>query len=204
MIFLQLLKVSNMAKKYIAHILFILTLAWVSHAENYVVDKSHSAVIFGIQHMGLGKTYGRFNDFSGGINFDESSLKKSKIVLSIKTASVDTDNKKRDDHLRNSDFFDAGTYSVMSFNSTSIEKIPGKKDVYKVTGQFTLLSETKVISFELKKVGAGMHVFAKKPAIGFEAQFTISRKDFDFGKGKAAGAVGDEVSVIVSLEAIAK
>jgi polyisoprenoid-binding protein YceI len=193
-----------MTKKYLLNILFMFTLAWVSQAETYVVDKSHSAVIFGIQHMGLGNTYGRFNDFSGTITFDDAKLKSSKIELEIKTASVDSYNKKRDDHLRNSDFFDAGTYSTMSFSSTSIEKVEGKKDAYKVSGELTLLSKSKTISFELVKVGSGMHFYAKKPAIGFEAQFAISRKDFSFGKGKAAGAVGDKVKIIVSLEAISK
>jgi len=175
-----------------------------SFALEYEIDASHSATIFGIQHIGLGKTYGRFNDFKGTIHFDAADLSTSSLSVTIQVASVDTYNEKRDKHLRNADFFDAGTYPTMTFNGKGFTPVEGKKDTYKIKGMFTLLNQSKEIEVEIVKTGEVEHFFAKKPALGFESMFSISQKDFSFGNGKAAAALGDVVSIIVSLEAIAK
>jgi polyisoprenoid-binding protein YceI len=193
-----------MFKRTFFGLLVLLAFTLTSQAQKYAIDASHSAVIFGIQHMGLGNTYGRFNTFSGEILFDDKNIEKTKFTLTVKTASVDTYNAKRDKHLRNADFFDAGTYPEMKFVSTKVEKVDGKTDIFKVIGNLTILNKTKEITVEMKKVGVGTHFFTRKPAIGFETHFKISRKDFNFGKGKSAGAVGEEVSIIIALEGLVK
>lgn len=171
-------------------------------AETYKVDTTHSALQFSIQHLGLGNTWGRFNDFEGEIMFDEKDLANSSVDVVANVASVDTHNKKRDDHLRNTDILDAGTYPKMSFKGEGFKMV--SKDAYEVSGAFTLHGVTKNITVTLKKIGEGQHFFAKKPAIGFEADFTINRKDFGVGQGKVDGAMGHEVRIIAALEAIAK
>lgn len=172
-------------------------------AQDYKIDTSHSAIIFGIKHMGLGNNYGRFNSFDGSISYDENNVSASSLNVTVKAASIDTDNKKRDAHLRNADFFDAGTYPTMTFTSKSFKKT-SEKGVYDVTGTLTLLGTSKDISIKLTKVGQGIHFFTKKPAVGFETRFSISRKDFKFGKGRASGSLGDQVNLIVAFEALAK
>jgi polyisoprenoid-binding protein YceI len=171
-------------------------------SEEYTVDTSHSALNFSIQHMGLGNTWGRFNDFSGTIQFDENQLAASAVSITANIASVDTYNKKRDDHLRNTDIFDAGTYPTMSFSGKGFTKIA--EGQYEVTGDLTIRDTTKKITVVLKKIGEGTHFFEKKPAIGFEADFEIDRKDFGVGQGKVDGAMGKKVRIIAALEAIAK
>lgn len=175
-----------------------------SHGNTYKIDASHSSLIFSAQHMGLGNTYGRINDISGKIVFDETALNEAEVSVVAKVASVDTHNKKRDAHLRNADFFDAARHPTIAFSAKGFKVKPGGDGVYEVKGDLTLLGTTKTVAVELKKVGEGIHFFAKKPAIGFETEFFISRKDFNFGKGKASGAVGDRVRLIVALEGISQ
>jgi polyisoprenoid-binding protein YceI len=172
--------------------------------KTFKIDASHSSLIFAAQHMGLGNTYGRINDISGTITFDENDLSASAVAVVAKVASVDTHNKKRDAHLRNADFFDAARHPTITFSAKGFKKIPGREGVFQLKGDLTLLGTTKTVEVELSKIGEGLHFFAKKPAIGFETEFFISRKDYKFGKGKASGAVGDRVRLIIALEAIAE
>ncbi len=181
--------------------LFLL-ISVTAQAEIYQVDTPHSSLIFSIQHMGLGNTWGRFNDFSGTIDFDAKNLANSSIKVEAKTASVDTNNKKRDDHLRNADFFDAGTFPSMSFSGKGFKEVSDNN--YEVTGSLNIHGEKQDVTVVLKKVGEAIHFSKKKPAVGFEAEFSIERKDFNIGQGKVDGAVGKSVRIIVALEAIAE
>src|SRR5262245_8191248 len=81
-------------------------------ADEYAVDAMHTGVTFKISHLGLSWTYGRFNDVSGSFTIGESADKCS-FALTIKAESVDTGNKKRDEHLRSPDFFNAKQYPVI-------------------------------------------------------------------------------------------
>lgn len=171
-------------------------------AVEYQIDNTHSATIFSVQHLGLGYSYGRFNTFSGTINFDEAALDQSSIHMEIDVASVDTDNKKRDDHLRNADFFDAGTHPKMTFTSTSIKAVDGKKDTYAVSGKLSIRGTSKDITVETKKVGQGIHAMTQTPAIGFETQFSIDRTEFGVGQGKVSQMLGKKVRITVALEAV--
>src|SRR4051812_17251659 len=74
-------------------------------AEEYNIDAAHSGVNFKISHLGLAWVYGRFNEFSGNFSIDRENPASSSFSLSIKPESVDSNNPKRDDHLRSPDFF---------------------------------------------------------------------------------------------------
>ena len=189
-------------KKTFATLAFGMAMLLPAESQEYDIDTSHSSLNFSIQHIGLGNTWGRFNDFSGTIQYDAEQLPSSSIQLTAKIASVDTHNKKRDDHLRNTDIFDAGTYPTMTFSGKGFKKIAN--DQYEVTGELTIRDISKKVTVILKKIGEGSHFFAKKPAIGFEADFNIDRKDFGVGQGKVDGAMGNNVRIIAALEAIAK
>lgn len=173
-------------------------------AQEYGIDTSHSGVVWFAQHLGLGYTVGRFNNFEGSISYDASKPEATSVTLEIDVASIDSSNKKRDDHLRNADFFDAGTYPKITFKSSTVTAVTGKADTLSVTGDLTMHGTTKSITFEVKKTGAGEHFMAKKPAIGFWAEFTVKRSDFGVGIAKYAQAIGDDVKLIISLEAIGK
>ena len=171
-------------------------------AASYVIDSGHSGALFKVQHIGLGYTYGRFNTFSGTINFDAEDLANASINLSIQVASIDSNDKKRDDHLRNADFFDAGTHPEMTFTSTAFKAVDGKADTYAITGDLSIRGSTKSITIEAKKIGQGIHGMTKTAAIGFETSFTIDRTAFGVGQGKVSAYVGKDVHITVGLEAI--
>jgi polyisoprenoid-binding protein YceI len=141
--------------------------------------------------------YGRFDDFSGTFTIDEDPGKCS-FNLTIKTDSVDTNNKKRDDHLRSPDFFNVKQFPMITFKSTSVKAI---KDGYQVTGDLTLHGVTKSVSFPL--LGGRKVEFPKGvQRTGFSTELTIKRSEF--GMDKAADAVGDEVPISISFEGTKK
>ena len=170
----------------------------------YNVDASHSAILWGIQHLGLGNTYGRFNDFSGTVVFSEDDLANSSVELTIQVASIDSASKKRDDHLRNADFFDAGTHPTATFKAKGFKAVEGKENHWLVPGELTLRGTTKPIEAAVHLVGKGPHPMAgNKAAIGFEGELVIDRTQFGVGQGDISKAVGTDVRLIVSIEAIA-
>lgn len=173
-------------------------------AETYQVDPVHSTAIWGIQHIGLGNTYGRFNDISGTIVFDPDDLAASSVQISIPVASIDSGNQKRDDHLRNADFFDAGTHPEITFTGEGFAAVAGKEDVFLVPGELTIRGTTKPVELEVELLGMGQHAMEKKPAIGFESEFTIDRTEYGVGQGDISKAVGETVRVIFAVEGIAE
>src|SRR5690349_18971272 len=116
-------------------------------AETYTVDPVHSSISFMISHAGISNIHGRFNAFSGTITIDEADPAKSTFALEIPIESIDTNNVKRDEHLRAPDYFNAKQFPNMSFKSTKVKAVDGGFDV---TGDLTLHGVTKPVSFSLK------------------------------------------------------
>jgi polyisoprenoid-binding protein YceI len=168
---------------------------------SFEIDASHSAVIYRIKHLGVAYNYGRFNDVSGSFVFDADEPEASSISVEIDTASVDSGNEKRDNHLRSPDFFNAKQFPTATFESTSVRKTG--PSVYEVTGDFTMLGQTMPITATINKTGEG-----KDPWGGFrsgiETTFTIKRSDFGMMYMVENGGLGDEVRLTVALEGIRK
>lgn len=164
-------------------------------ADSYSVDPVHSSVSFMISHAGISDIHGRFNEFSGTFVIDKDDPSKSTFALDIKVESVDTNNKGRDEHLRAPDYFNAKQFPSLTFKSTKVKAT----DVgYEVTGDMTLHGVTKPVTLKLKgghKVveGRGMK------RIGVTSAVTIKRSEFDMKT--ALDALGDDVHIIVGLEA---
>jgi len=167
-------------------------------ADTYDIDASHSAVIFRIQHMKAGYQYGRFNDFSGTIVFDEANLAGSSVKVEVKTTSVDTNNVKRDDHLRNPDFLDCAQFPTMTFASTAV-KAAGTG--YEVAGNLTLHGVTKPVTVVMTKTGAAADPWGGF-RIGFEGVLTVKRTDY--GMDKKLDGAGDEIRMILAFEGVKK
>ena len=174
-------------------------LGTVVKADDYTIDAVHSGVSFQISHVGLAYIHGRFDDFSGNFTIDTSDPTKSAFSLSIKSESVDTNNSKRDDHLRSPDFFNAKQFPTISFTSTSVKPIEGG---YEVTGDLTIHGATKPVTFSLK--GGSSAEFPKGVSrTGFStSQIVVKRSDF--GVGKPMPVLGDEVYVSISFEGTKK
>jgi len=112
------------------------------------LDPSHSSVKFDIDHMVISEVQGGFKEFSADIKADKPDFTDAKGTFTVQLKSVDTDNDKRDEHLRSADFFNVEKNPAMSFVIQKFTKVDGKK--YKVTGNLTLNGVTKLVSFNAK------------------------------------------------------
>ena len=168
-------------------------------AETYVIDATHSSVTFRIRHL-VGKTPGTFKDFAGTIAFDAADPTTGKVEATIQAASIDTNNDKRDDHLRSADFFDVANHPTITFKSTGVARAG---DGFKLTGDLSMHGVTKPVTLDMQVLGVGPG-FGGKVA-GFEARGTVQRKDFNISWNRALDAgslvLGDEVEIVITVEA---
>lgn len=166
-------------------------------ADEYKVDAAHSTVIFRVKHIGVSYFYGRFNEIKGGFTFDEADPTSLALDVEIKTESIDTNSKKRDDHLKGPDFFHAKQYKTITFKSTKVEQ--GQDNTFGVTGDLTLHGVTKSITIDVVHVGSGSDSRGRHHA-GFDTSFTIKRSDF--GMDYMLGGLGDDIRIMVGLEGV--
>ncbi len=170
-------------------ILLILPSATYS-AETFEIDSSKSKVTFKIMNKPpnakeFTEVAGAFKDFSGSVVFDADDASKSSVEMTVKTASVDTANKKRDDHLKNQDFFKVKEFPKMTFKSTKVTKAENGK--YNVEGDFKLLDKSKKISV----------TFEPTSASGGKASFKIKRSDY--GMTYRVPDTADEVAITLEI-----
>lgn len=171
-------------------------------ATDYVFDKAHTNIQFSVNHNGLSNFLGQFQAFDGQFKIDEKDLTKSSFNVVVKTASVDTDVKALDDHLRNQDFFDVTKHPEMTFKSREIIKISGDK--YAVKGDLTLLGKTLPVTLDTRLNFQGKHPLASffdqynTDYLGFSATTSIRRSDF--GMTTYAPALADQVNIILEAE----
>lgn len=167
-------------------------------ADAFTADPVHSAVVFRVKHMNTSNAWGRFNDISGGFVLDEADPSQSQLDFQVKTASVDTGNAKRDQHLKGPDFFNAVQFPVIHFKSKSVTKAA---DGYEVSGDLTLHGQTRPILVKVVKAGSGKGPNGAAIA-GIDASFIV--KQSQFGMTKMVGPIGDDVWVNVSIEGVKK
>ena len=165
-----------------------------SAADVYTYDGVHSSVSFKARHLDISWIHGRFNEVEGTFSLDREDPSKSTFVLSIKTDSVDTANQKRDEHLRQPDYFDTKQFPTIDFKSTSVKPIAGG---YEVTGDFTMHGVTKPITLTL--MGGKELEFKGTKRVGFSTELALKRSDFGFDKS-AIGPIGDEALIIIDCE----
>jgi len=173
----------------------------IAAPEKFTIDRAHSEMGFDVRHF-FSKVHGRFEDFQGTIVFDANDPSKISVEGTATTASISTDNERRDSHLRSADFFDAEKYPTLSFKSTKVTA--DGKNKYKVAGDLTLRGVTKPVVFEAEYLGSGDTGDGRVKA-GFTATTTVNRKDFGINWNKTFdnGSVmlGDDVTLVLSIEA---
>lgn len=191
----------------VALVAFALAAASVATAApvTYNIDASHSEVGFDVKHF-FSKVHGSFKEFSGTIVFDAADVKNIKVDATAKSASVFTNNDKRDGHLRGADFFAADSLPNITFKSTSVKA--NGKDKYLVTGDFTLRGVTKQVTFNGEFLGAGsvgVGGQAWGTKAGFTASAVINRKDFGMNWNKTLDQgglmLGEDVTITLAIEA---
>jgi len=159
----------------------------------FTADPVHSSVLFRIKHMNTSFFYGRFNDISGKFSMEGDGMT---IDVSVKADSVDTGNKKRDEHVTGNDFFSAKEFPTITFKA---DKLAKSGDAFTGTGQLTFRGLTKPVEVSITPTGSGTNR-GGKPIAGFEAKATFKRSDF--GNDYMVGPLSDEVGLIVSLQGV--
>ena len=173
-------------------------------AADYKIDKEgqHAFINFKISHLGYSFIYGTFKDWDGTFSFDAAKPEDSKIDITLKTASVFTNQAERDKHISSKDFLDVATYPDATFKSTSV-KPTGKnadgKMTADVTGDLTLHGVTKPVVVKTTFLGEGKDPWGGYRA-GFEGTTTIKRSDF--GKMMDLGPASESLELIISFEGV--
>lgn len=171
-----------------------------AETNRFALDPMHTGVHFDVDHFGYARVVGRFNEVSGTLDFDPADFAGSSLSVEIATASVDTGQSKRDDHLRSPDFFNAQEFPKMTFVSTKIEKT-GEMTA-RVTGDLTILGTTAPAILEVTFNKIAPH---PNPAMngvivaGFSATGEVLRSRF--GMNYLEGALGDTVALRIEAEA---
>ncbi|MBO0342302.1 MAG: YceI family protein [Bacteroidota bacterium] len=175
--------------------LAFLTSLMVAAQSTWKSDGAHSKVGFAITHLMISEVEGHFGEFditaTATDTFDEAEFS-----VDIKTTSIDTDNDRRDDHLRSADFFDAEKYPSITFKSNSFEKTGDK--TFKLTGDLTMHGVTKTVTLDGKVNGIITDQRSGKLKAGLKLTGTVNR--LEFGVGGDTATLGDDVEMTINLE----
>lgn len=175
--------------------LALLTGLFATAQSSWKSDRAHSKVGFAITHLMISEVEGHFSDFDITATASDT-FGDAEFTVDIKTTSIDTDNGRRDDHLRSADFFDAEKYPSITFKSTGYEKTGDK--TFKLTGDLTMHGVTKPITLEGKVNGIITDQRSQKLKVGLKLTGTINR--LDFGVGGETASLGNEVDLTINLE----
>jgi polyisoprenoid-binding protein YceI len=183
-------------------VLFTLALALgassVRAADSYTIDPAHSSVSFTVRHLGVSNVHGQFKTFEGKIMLDEKDPSKSSVNVTVKSASIDTGNEKRDNHLRSADFFEADKFQELSFISKKVEK---KGDSYVATGTLTIKGTPKEVMIPFTLSGPLKDPWGNT-RLGAEGGLTINRQDFKVAAaGPTDAGIGNNVKISLDVEA---
>lgn len=182
----------------VAAMVFALAAPMFAAQQTYQIDPAHSSVGFAVKHLMVSTVRGRFTDFSGTIIYDDQDPTKSSVRAIVKTSSINTDNERRDNHLKGPDFFDAPTFPEMKFESTRVEK---RGDQLVAIGNLTIKDVTKQV--ELPFSVAVAEAKGKK-RMGVETATSINRYDYHVEYDKTGATVGKDVKIELNLEAVAQ
>jgi polyisoprenoid-binding protein YceI len=169
-------------------------------ADEYKIDPAHSMVGFSVKHMMVSTVHGRFTDFSGKIIYDDKDPSKSSVIVTIKAASVNTDNTARDNDLRSANFLDVEKFPEITFQSKSVER---KQHGFVAHGTLTLHGVPKDVDLTFGLTGPLATPRGK--IMGAEAGLTINRQEYGVSWSKALDGggvmVSDDVRIELSVEA---
>lgn len=170
-------------------------------ADTWEIDRVHSSVGFQVNHMVISKVNGKFDSFNGTINFDGKDFSKASVVVNIDPKTIDTDNERRDGHLKSPDFFAADSLPEMKFVSTSIKPLGENK--FQMVGDLTMRGVTKPVTLDGEFRGTVAAMGGTKT--GFSAKGTINRQDWGVSWNKTLDAggfvVSDNVDLLIEVEA---
>jgi polyisoprenoid-binding protein YceI len=163
---------------------------------SYKLDPGHTMVLFSWSHFGFSNPVADIGLGDGTLVFDQQNPSKSTVEVTLPLSNLDTHVPALDKHLKEPDFFDADKYPTITFKSTSVQSVGGKK--YKVTGDLTVHGVTKPVVLNATLNNVGPHPMTGAQAIGFNATGVLKRSDF--GLGAYAPKVSDEIQLTITTE----
>lgn len=191
-----------MIRKTSVFLAILLLSAQLSFADVYRVDPVHSVVQFTVDHLVFFKVSGTFDDYQGELEADAATRALKSASATIKVASIDTREAKRDDHLRSADFFDAANHPELTFVSKRVE---GAGDAITVYGDLTIRGTTKEVALKGSFRGVNTDPWGNQRA-GFTASTVINRHDYGLNWNKALETggvvVGENVTISLEVQAV--
>jgi len=172
-----------------------------AEAADFVLDPTHTYITFFVSHIGFSDLAGMFLESEGTFTYDEEAKELKSAKITVKTDSVFSNHKERDEHLRGTDFLNASEFPEMTFVATKAEKTSDTEG--KVTGDLTLLGVTKPITLDVTFNRAGNYPFGDGHyALGFDAVGSFKRSQFGMSYAVDGNIVGDEVKIVIGTEGI--
>ena len=178
----------------ISSALAITTMASAALPSQWQLDDSHTRVGFSVNHLGFSTTMGHFGDVQGTVNYDIKTPNKTNMNFTIATDSIDTNWDARDKHLKTDEFFNVAKYPPMTFKSTKVSFINPQQA--KITGDFTMLGQTKPLTLDVTLNKIANSPLTKEPVIGFRATGNIDRAAY----GMTAYASGITTNVPIQID----
>lgn len=183
-------------------LLLIITLPLTAQNTVWEIDPAHTKIQFAATHLAISEVSGQFQEFSGTVKSDQDDFSDVSIDLTIQANSLDTDNEKRDKHLKSEDFFHVEKYPVLTFKSKSMEKTGNNE--YKLTGDLTIHGVTKPATLDVTHKGTVEGMQGETRA-GFKVKGNVNRFDYgiDWNNSFTGGlVVGKEIDITCDVELI--
>jgi polyisoprenoid-binding protein YceI len=167
----------------------------------WVIDPSHSEVTFSVRHLMISNVRGRFENFSGTVDFNEQEPAKSMVDVQIEAASINTRDAQRDAHLKSADFLNAEEYPYLTFQSKRVELV--NENHARLVGDLTIRDVTKEVVLDVEYAGQSKTPWGSTSA-GFSASTKINRKDWglvwNVSLETGGVLVGDDININIELE----
>ncbi len=169
-------------------------------AADYTIDNSHSSVLFKTDYLGVAPFWGRFNKVEGQFSYDAKSPTASTLAVTIDANSIFTADKKRDDHLKSPDFFNAKQFPAITLKSVAVKAGP-RADSYVVDADLTVRGVTRRVTIALAKTGEGKDPWGGV-RVGFEGELEIDRTEF--GITYMPDGIGKKVAILFAVQGVKK
>lgn len=170
----------------------------MANQTKWVIDPTHSEILFKVKHLMITNVKGEFRKFDASITANGDDFNAAKVVATVNTSSVFTNNEDRDNHLKSADFFDVENHDNMTFEGTSFEKLDDEN--YRLTGNLTIIGNTKEITLDVEFGGIAVDPWGNKKA-GFSISGKLNRKEWGLNWNAALEAGGVLVSENVNINA---
>mgnify|MGYP001110059221 CR=1 FL=1 len=171
----------------------------------WTIDAAHSDVSFSVSHLVISEVTGKFKKFEGEVQAKSDDFTDADITFAIEAASINTEDEKRDGHLRSADFFDVANYPTITFKSRSFKKVDGNK--YKLVGDLTMHGVTKPVELDVVFKGTAKSPWGQTVS-AFKLSGMLNRTDFGLKWNKTLDngglLIGETVSITANIEMIKK